>query len=63
MGFNVYYLPAVTIENIEFNKVESIEKVLDDIQLLLLLHVATNLTNLFCKKLRETSTPQKIFRT
>ena len=36
---------------IEFNKVQSIEKVLYDIQRCVLLHVATNLTTLFCKKI------------
>ena len=54
------YLPARTmIGNIEFNKVLSIEKVLHDIQRCVLLRVASNITDLFCEKLRERSTRQR----
>ena len=59
MGFNMY-LPALTlIGNIEFNKVLSTEKVWHEMQRYVLLHVANNLTNLFCKKLRERGTSQR----
>ena len=58
MGFNVYLPAGTMMGNIEFNKVYLIGKVLHDIQRWVLLHIATNLTNLVCKKLRETSTPQ-----
>ena len=37
----------------------SIEKVGHDMQPCVILHVATNLTNLLCKNLRERSTPQR----
>ena len=58
MGFNVYLPAGTMMGNVEFNKVYLIGKVLHDIQRCVLLHIATNLTNLVCKKLRETSTPQ-----
>ena len=54
----MYLSAGKMIGNIEFNKVLSTEKVLHDIQRCVLLHVATNLISLFCKKLRETSTPR-----
>ena len=47
MGFNVYLPAGTVIGNIEFNKVKSIEKVSYGIQRCVLLHVATNLNNLF----------------
>ena len=59
MDFNVYLTAWIMIGNTEFNKVQSIEKVLHDIQRCVLLHVVTNPTNLFCRKLPETSTPQR----
>ena len=49
MGFNVYLPAGTVIGNIEFNKVKSIEKVSYGIQRCVLLHVATNLNNLFLK--------------
>ena len=59
MGFYVYWPAETIIGNIEFNKVLSIEKFLHDVQRCVLLHVATNHTNLFCKKLPERSTPHR----
>ena len=59
MGFNVYLPSGTMIGNIEFKKVYLTENVLHDIQRCVLLHIATNLTNLVCKRLRETSTPQR----
>ena len=56
MGFNVYLPTGKMVGNIEFYKDQSIEKVLYDIQRCVLLH-ATNLNNIFCKKVREKSTP------
>ena len=47
MGFNVYLPAGTMIGNIEFNKLQSIENVLHDIQRCVLLHVATYPTNLF----------------
>ena len=46
MGFNVYLPAGIVIGNIQFNKVLSTEKVWNDIQDCMLLHVAANLTNL-----------------
>ena len=59
MGFNVYLLAGAMIRNIKFYKVQSIERVLHDIQRCVLLHVTANVTNLFCKKLREANTSQR----
>ena len=58
MGINVYLPAGKMVGKIEFNKAYSTEKVLHDIQRCVLylhdiqrcvlLHVASNLTNLFC---------------
>ena len=58
MGLNVYLPAGKMVGKIEFNKAYSTEKVLHDmqrcvlylhdIQRCVLLHVASNLTNLFC---------------
>ena len=55
MGFNVY-LPAGKLLSVIKS---SRQKFLHDMQRCVLLHGATNLTNLLCKKLRERSTPQR----
>ena len=59
MGLNVHLPAGTVIGNIEFKKVYLIEKVSHDMQRCVLLYIATSLTNLVCKKLRETSTPQR----
>ena len=47
MGFNPYLAAGTMIGNIKFNKLQSIERALHDIQRCVLLHVATYLTYLF----------------
>ena len=55
----MHLLVGTIIINFEFNRVQSTEKVLHDMQCYVFVHVDTNLSNLFFQKLYQRSMPDE----